>query len=163
MHDDLVQLCVDHLRAAYDTISALDKDQENMDRIYQEANRMIRVMTVLEEYVAECDEAYGEERAILPLGRCVSVCVCVCVCMHACTCWCLCFTQGGTQSLSETDGAKHISVFRIFQMLISVAIRCSLAYLSYQAYKYVHKTTINILMFWCMSVILWSLISFGCF
>ena len=84
MHDDLVQLCIDHLRAAYDTISALDKDQENMDMICQDANRMIRVMTVLEEYVAECDEAYGEERAILPLGRSVHVYVCVCVRVRIC-------------------------------------------------------------------------------
>ena len=30
---------------------------------------MIRVMTVLREYVAECDDAYGEERSELPLSR----------------------------------------------------------------------------------------------
>ncbi len=69
IHDDLVQLCVDRLKASYDTISAIQKDQESLTRIMTEATRMIRVMTVLEEYVAECDEAYGEERAVLPLGR----------------------------------------------------------------------------------------------
>ena len=55
-------------QAAYDTISCLEKDKEK-DRAHQEAARMIRVMTVMREYVAECDDAYGEERAILPLGR----------------------------------------------------------------------------------------------
>ena len=69
IHEDFLQLCNDRLKAAYDTISALEKDQESMPRIQQEANRMIRILTALREYIAECDDAYGEERAILPLSR----------------------------------------------------------------------------------------------
>lgn len=69
IHEDFLQLCMDRLKAAYDTISALDQDNDSLNRIHQEAARMIRVVTVLKEYVAECDDAYGEERAILPLGR----------------------------------------------------------------------------------------------
>ena len=69
IHEDFLQYCTDRLKAAYDTISALDKDKDSLNRIHQEAARMIRVETVLREYVAECDDAYGEERAILPLGR----------------------------------------------------------------------------------------------
>ena len=71
IHEDLLQYCIDRLKASYDTVSALDRDKDSMNRIYQEASRMIRVMTVLHEYVAECDDAHGEERAILPLGRSV--------------------------------------------------------------------------------------------
>ena len=68
-----MQYCMDRLKASYDTISILEKDSEkdkdSMNRVQQEAGRMIRVMTVMREYIAECDDAYGEERAILPLGR----------------------------------------------------------------------------------------------
>lgn len=42
---------------------------ENHALIVQEASRMIRVLTVLKAYIAECDETYNEERAILPLHR----------------------------------------------------------------------------------------------
>ena len=64
---------MDRLKASYDTISILEKDKDSANRMHQEAHRMIRVMTVMREYIAECDDAYGEERAILPLGRQVIV------------------------------------------------------------------------------------------
>ena len=64
---------MDRLKASYDTISILEKDKDSANRMHQEAHRMIRVMTVMREYIAECDDAYGEERAILPLGRQVEV------------------------------------------------------------------------------------------
>ena len=64
-----MQDCIDRLKAAYDTISALDKDAEGMKRIELEASRMVRVLSVLREYVQECDDLHGEERAILPLAR----------------------------------------------------------------------------------------------
>ena len=76
IHEDFLQYCMDRLKAAYDTVSALEKDKDSLNRIQQEAGRMVRVMTVLREYVAECDDAYGEERAILPLGRLVSALSC---------------------------------------------------------------------------------------
>ncbi|ESN99989.1 hypothetical protein HELRODRAFT_176291 [Helobdella robusta] len=53
----------------------LDEDQQQQQmrqheqQIQQEANRMIRILTVLKVYIVECDEAYCEERAILPLVR----------------------------------------------------------------------------------------------
>ena len=73
IHEDFLQICVDRLKASYDTISALQKDKDSLNRLQQEAGRMIRVMTALREYVAECDDAHGEERAILPLGRLADV------------------------------------------------------------------------------------------
>jgi len=69
IHEDFLQLCMDRLKASYDTISIIEKDKDSINCRNQEALRMIRVMTVMREYVAECDDAYGEERAILPLGR----------------------------------------------------------------------------------------------
>ena len=40
--------------------------------LQQEAKRTVRCLTVLKEFVAECDDEHAEERAILPHGRYVS-------------------------------------------------------------------------------------------
>jgi len=61
--------CINRLKAMFDTISALERNNDNMSRIHQEAQRMIRVLTILRVYIADCDEAYCDERAILPLYR----------------------------------------------------------------------------------------------
>lgn len=53
----------------YDTVGILERNNDNMARINQEAQRMIRVLTVLRVYITDCDEAYAEERAVLPLYR----------------------------------------------------------------------------------------------
>lgn len=57
------------LQALYDTVSILEEDKESHKSVMQETTRMIRVLTVLKEYVNECDEQFGEERSILPLSR----------------------------------------------------------------------------------------------
>jgi len=57
----------------FDTISALERNNDNMSRINQEAQRMIRVLTILRVYITDCDEAYSDERAILPLYRQVAI------------------------------------------------------------------------------------------
>lgn len=57
----------------FDTVSALDRNNDNMTRINLEAQRMIRVLTILRVYITDCDEAYTDERAILPLYRCLLV------------------------------------------------------------------------------------------
>lgn len=69
IHEDFIQSCVDRLKALFDTVSILEKDKDSTNRVMQETTRMVRVLTVLKEYVAECDEAYTEERSILPLSR----------------------------------------------------------------------------------------------
>ncbi|XP_059175144.1 probable ubiquitin carboxyl-terminal hydrolase FAF-X isoform X4 [Physella acuta] len=71
IHEDLITSCIDRLKAAYDTVSVLgqDTDTESKQRVLQETARMVRVLTVLKEYLAECDEAHREERTILPLSR----------------------------------------------------------------------------------------------
>ena len=37
--------------------------------LQQEAKKTVRCLTVLKEFVAECDDEHAEERAILPHGR----------------------------------------------------------------------------------------------
>ncbi|XP_025080256.1 LOW QUALITY PROTEIN: probable ubiquitin carboxyl-terminal hydrolase FAF-X [Pomacea canaliculata] len=69
IHEDFIGSCIDRLKALFDTVSVLEKDHESTSRVMQETIRMVRILNVLKEYVAECDEAYGEERVILPLSR----------------------------------------------------------------------------------------------
>ena len=73
IYEDFIVDCINRLKAMFDTISALERNNDNMSRINQEAQRMIRVLTILRVYIADCDEAYSDERAILPLFRHVAV------------------------------------------------------------------------------------------
>lgn len=69
IHEDFIQSCTDRLKAAYDTISVLERDKDSVNRVRQETTRMVRVLKVLYEYICECDNAYGEERTFLPMAR----------------------------------------------------------------------------------------------
>ena len=69
IHKDFMLTTKDRMKALYDTISVLQGDKESTKSLLQETTRMIRVLTVLKEYVNECDEQFGEERSILPLSR----------------------------------------------------------------------------------------------
>lgn len=69
IHEDFVQSCMDRLKAAFDTISILERDKDSVNRLRQETTRMVRVLKVLREYVGQCDGDYGEERSILPMAR----------------------------------------------------------------------------------------------
>lgn len=68
IHEDFIQSCMDRLKAAYDTLSVLERDPEHRGA-GPETTRMVRVQRVLYEYVHQCDGDYGEERAILPMAR----------------------------------------------------------------------------------------------
>ncbi|KAK6325421.1 hypothetical protein J4Q44_G00047630 [Coregonus suidteri] len=69
IHEDFIQLCFDRLKASYDTLCVLDGDKDSINCAQQEAIRMVRVLTVLKEYINECDSDYHEERSILPMSR----------------------------------------------------------------------------------------------
>uniref|UniRef100_A0A8C9SFP8 ubiquitinyl hydrolase 1 n=1 Tax=Scleropages formosus TaxID=113540 RepID=A0A8C9SFP8_SCLFO len=69
IHEDFIQSCFDRLKASYDTLCVLDGDKDSINCARQEAIRMVRVLTVLREYITECDSDYHEERAILPMSR----------------------------------------------------------------------------------------------
>ena len=69
IHEDFLQDCINRLKAMYDTVCVLERNNDNTARLNQETQRMIRVLTVLRVYINDCDEAYAEDRAILPLYR----------------------------------------------------------------------------------------------
>ncbi|XP_038658038.1 probable ubiquitin carboxyl-terminal hydrolase FAF-X isoform X1 [Scyliorhinus canicula] len=69
IHEDFIQSCFDRLKASYDTLCVLDGDKDSINCARQEAIRMVRVLTVLREYINECDSDYHEERTILPMSR----------------------------------------------------------------------------------------------
>jgi len=101
IYEDFIVDCINRLKAMFDTISALDRNNDNMTRINQEAQRMIRILTILRVYIADCDEAYSDERAILPLYRHVvmmnslfsefidtsALYIEVPMCLEVCACW----------------------------------------------------------------------------
>uniref|UniRef100_A0A4W5PNF5 ubiquitinyl hydrolase 1 n=1 Tax=Hucho hucho TaxID=62062 RepID=A0A4W5PNF5_9TELE len=69
IHKDFIQSCFDRLKASYDTLCVLEGDKDSINCARQEAIRMVRVLTVLKEYINECDSDYHEERTILPMSR----------------------------------------------------------------------------------------------
>lgn len=66
IHEDMVQSCMDRLKAAYDTVCALGAGD---GAARESATRMVRVLRVLSEYVAQCDGDFPHDRAILPMAR----------------------------------------------------------------------------------------------
>ena len=70
--------CTNQIRQSADLIS-VNKSTENAtmdkkselprEKLQQEAKKTVRCLTVLREYVGECDDEHAEERAILPHGR----------------------------------------------------------------------------------------------
>nr|XP_055125663.1 probable ubiquitin carboxyl-terminal hydrolase FAF-Y isoform X3 [Symphalangus syndactylus] len=69
IHEDFIQSCFDRLKASYDTLCVLDGDRNSINSARQEAIRMVRVLTVIKEYINECDSDYHKERMILPMSR----------------------------------------------------------------------------------------------
>lgn len=79
-HENFINECRDRLKAHFDKIiittklvegpNTLEKDRKEIKirRIY-EAERMCRIVRVLQEYIKECDRAYNGERYMLPLSR----------------------------------------------------------------------------------------------
>lgn len=67
IHSEFITECFDRLKARYENLKCLSKGL--VEEREMEANRMIRFLTVLYEYVSECDETYADERALLSLSR----------------------------------------------------------------------------------------------
>ncbi|KAM6149271.1 ubiquitin carboxyl-terminal hydrolase 9X-like [Rhynchocyon petersi] len=72
IHEDFIQSCFNRLKASYDTLCVLDGDTEVLNCRRPEVVRITRVLTVLREYINECDRNYHEERMILPMSRAFS-------------------------------------------------------------------------------------------
>ena len=69
IHEDFVSSCFDRLRAAYDTVTVIERDGRDSNKLQQELTRLCRVLGVLHEYVLQCDAAFAEERILVPLYR----------------------------------------------------------------------------------------------
>ncbi|KAL1764253.1 putative ubiquitin carboxyl-terminal hydrolase FAF-X isoform X2, partial [Sigmodon hispidus] len=69
IHEDFIQSCFDRLKASYDILCVLDSDKDIIFSASHEAIRMVRILTVLREYIRECDSDYQGERMILPMSR----------------------------------------------------------------------------------------------
>ena len=77
VHEDLLQHCMDGLKASYDKVSAFDRDKDGTRQFDQEVSCMIRLMTQLHEYVTKFDNNHSEGLADLSLSRSVSLSLCL--------------------------------------------------------------------------------------
>ena len=72
IHEDFIGLCIDRLKASFDTVSVLQTESgaaRDQGRIQTALQRLCQVVRVLHEYVSECDGDFQEERTLLPLQR----------------------------------------------------------------------------------------------
>ena len=69
IHEDFVSSCMDRLRASFDTITVLQTEKGEEERLRTETVRLCRVLMVLYECVSECDGDFAVERTFLPLFR----------------------------------------------------------------------------------------------
>lgn len=76
-HETFLSECYDRLKSYYDSVTVMQKSEQDKEldaeqmqvRIRVEAVKMCRVMRVLHEFLSECDNAFLGERKILPLHR----------------------------------------------------------------------------------------------
>lgn len=77
-HDNHISECINRLRAHYDTITILSKQDNSIsqsndstvkNQIRNESIKMCRVLKVLFEYINECDNNFTSDRKLLPLYR----------------------------------------------------------------------------------------------
>ncbi|XP_063100555.1 probable ubiquitin carboxyl-terminal hydrolase FAF-X isoform X2 [Cavia porcellus] len=69
IHEDFIQSCFDRLRTSYNILCVLVGNKDSINCASQEVKRMVRVLTVLREYINEYDSDYQRERVILPMSR----------------------------------------------------------------------------------------------
>lgn len=78
-HENFIVECCDRLKTYYnnimvlsETIDAINQDDQDCKDIkirHIEAEKMCRVIVVLQEYIKECDRSFTGERVYLPLSR----------------------------------------------------------------------------------------------
>lgn len=70
LHQDFINICFDQLKCSYDTVTVIGHD-ENEPKINVESTKMIRLLSVLCEYIRKGDnDYYGNKRLILPMSQC---------------------------------------------------------------------------------------------
>lgn len=69
VHESFISECFERLRPIYDSLKMMNK-QDDSKTIYQyKLNSLIRILTVVKVYLAECDHSYHKERTHLPMSR----------------------------------------------------------------------------------------------
>ncbi|CAF3335952.1 unnamed protein product [Rotaria socialis] len=69
IHESFISDCFDRLRPIYDSVKLMYTHQDTKQEYHHKLNSLIRILIVLREYLAECDNSYHKERTILPMSR----------------------------------------------------------------------------------------------
>ena len=69
VHESFLSDCFERLRPVYDSVKLMYSQQDSKQAYQHKLNSLIRILFVLREYLAECDNSYHRERSILPMSR----------------------------------------------------------------------------------------------
>jgi ubiquitin carboxyl-terminal hydrolase 9/24 len=69
IHQTFINECFQRLKRVYETIKSINKKKDTKGLYQQKLNTLIRILVVLREYLAECDNSYHKERTVLPMSR----------------------------------------------------------------------------------------------
>lgn len=69
VHESFISDCFDRLRPVYDSVKLMQTHKDAQQAFQHKLNSLIRILIVLREYLAECDNSYHKERSTLPTSR----------------------------------------------------------------------------------------------
>lgn len=75
MHSQFIQVCVKRLQVIYEGLRQYEPGEVEREgpEVQQghktEVNKLVRCLSLLKEYVVDCDEEYNEERCMPPHGK----------------------------------------------------------------------------------------------
>ena len=69
IHEAFLADCFQRLRHVDASLQTASKQSDSNAAYEQQVTSLIRILIVLREYVAECDNAYHKDRSILPMSR----------------------------------------------------------------------------------------------
>lgn len=69
IHESFISDCFDRLRPVCDSVKLMYSQNDFNEGYQHKLNALIRILIVLREYLAECDNSYHKERVYLPMAR----------------------------------------------------------------------------------------------
>ena len=69
VHESFISECFERLRPVYDSLKLMNTQDDSKAAYQCKLNALIRILIVLREYLAECDNSYHKERTHLPMSR----------------------------------------------------------------------------------------------
>ncbi|CAF3941595.1 unnamed protein product, partial [Rotaria sp. Silwood2] len=69
IHESFISDCFERLRPVYDSVKLMYSHQDSKQAYQHKLNSLIRILIVVREYLAECDNSYHKERSFLPMSR----------------------------------------------------------------------------------------------